>query len=131
MLNQNQLPVAVAVTQRLINAGRQRCCQRVESINLVAKGHDSLIRRTGDKLGGGFLQSAASSESNPIVHEVWMWRGLHQRDGVEDVPNVVAEVKDGVGDDGLGGGDAGRQQGQRGGQRQRRLQLFDRQLLQG
>lgn len=81
-----------------------------------------------DKLGA--FQCAASSQSNPIIHEVWMWWGLHQRDGVEDVPNVVAEVKDRVGDDGLGGGNASRQQRQRRGQRQRRLQLFDCKLLQ-
>lgn len=76
------------------------------------------------------FQCAASSESNPIIHEVWMWWDLHQRDGVEDVTNVVAEVKDRVGDDGLGGGNASRQQRQRRGQRQRRLQLFDCKLLQ-
>lgn len=56
------------------------------------------------------LQSAALSESNPIIHEVWMWRGLHQSDGVEDVANVVAEVKNRISDDGLGGGNASRQQ---------------------
>ena len=51
-------------------------------------------------------------------------------DGVEDVVDVVAEVEHGVGDDRLGGGDAGRKQGQRGGQRQRGLQLLHRCLLQ-
>lgn len=58
-----------------------------------------------------------------------MGRGLHEGDGVQDVVNVVAEVKDGVGDDRLGRSDARRQQRQRGGQRERRLQLLHRQLL--
>lgn len=58
-----------------------------------------------------------------------MGRGLHEGDGVQDVVNVVAEVKDGVGDDRLGGSDACGQQRQRGGQRERRLQLLYRQLL--
>lgn len=43
--------------------------------------------------------------------------------------NVVAEVKDGVGYDRLGRSNASRQQRQRGGQRERRLQLLHRKLL--
>lgn len=59
-----------------------------------------------------------------------MRRGLHEGDGVEDVVNVVAEMENGVGYDRLCGGNAGRQQRQRGGQRQRRLQLLHREFLQ-
>jgi len=47
------------------------------------------------------------SSSDPIIHDVWMWRSLHQCDGVEDVVNVVAEVENRIGYDCLGGGDAG------------------------
>lgn len=46
--------------------------------------------------------------SDPIIHEVRMRRGLHEGDGVEDVVNVVAEVKDGISYDRLGGGNASR-----------------------
>lgn len=70
-----------------------------------------------------------NSSSDPIIHEVRMRRGLHEGDGVEDVVNVVAEVKDGVGYDRLGRSNASRQQRQRGGQRERRLQLLHRKLL--
>lgn len=67
--------------------------------------------------------------SDPVIHEVRMGRGLHEGDGVQDVVNVVAEVQDGVGDDRLGSSDARRQQWQRGGQRERRLQLLHCQFL--
>lgn len=46
-------------------------------------------------------------EPDPIVDDVRVRRRLHGGDGVEDVVDVVAEVEDRVGDDGLGGGDAG------------------------
>lgn len=59
-----------------------------------------------------------------------MWWGLHQSDGVEDVTDVVAEMKNGISYDGLRGGNASRQQRQCSGKRQRRLQLLDRKLLQ-
>lgn len=72
-----------------------------------------------------------NSSSDPVIHEVRMGRGLHEGYRVQDVVNVVAEVKDGVGDDRLGSGNARRQQRQCGGQRERRLQLFHRQLLHG
>lgn len=49
---------------------------------------------------------------------------------MEDVTNMVAKVKNRISYDGLGGGNASRQQRQCGGQRQRRLQLFDCKLLQ-
>lgn len=49
---------------------------------------------------------------------------------MEDVTDVVAEMKNGISYDGLGGGDASRQQRQCSGKRQRRLQLLDRKLLQ-
>lgn len=58
-----------------------------------------------------------------------MRRGLHEGDGVEDVVNVVAEVKDGVSYDCFGRSDASGQQRQRGGQRERRLQLLYGELL--
>lgn len=45
--------------------------------------------------------------SYPIIPDVRMWRRLHERDGVEDVVNVVAEVENRIGYDCLGGGDAG------------------------
>lgn len=48
---------------------------------------------------------------------------------MENVTNVVAEVKNRISYDGLGGGNASRQQRQCSGQRQRRLQLFDCKLL--
>lgn len=70
-----------------------------------------------------------NSSSDPIIHKVRMRRRLQEGDGVEDVVNVVAEVKDGVGYDRLGSSDASRQQRQRGGQRERRLQLLHRELL--
>lgn len=49
---------------------------------------------------------------------------------MEDVTNVIAEVKNRISYDGLGGGNASRQQRQCSGQRQRRLQLFHCKLLQ-
>lgn len=58
-----------------------------------------------------------------------MRRRVHLRDGEQDVMDVVAEVQDGVGDDGLGGGDAGGEQGERGGQGQGGLQLLHCRLL--
>lgn len=49
---------------------------------------------------------------------------------MEDVTNMVAEVKNGIRYDGFGGGDTGRQQRQCSGKRQRRLELLDCKLLQ-
>lgn len=49
---------------------------------------------------------------------------------MEDVTDVIAEVKNGISYDGLRGGNASRQQRQCSGKRQRRLQLLDRKLLQ-
>lgn len=62
--------------------------------------------------------------SHPVIQYIWVWRSLHLDDGVEDVVYVVAEMQDGVGNDGFGGCDAGRQQGQSGGERQGRLKLL-------
>lgn len=58
-----------------------------------------------------------------------MGRGLHEGDGVEDVVDVVAEVENGIGYDRLGGGNASREQRQRSGQGQRRLQLLNCEFL--
>lgn len=60
-------------------------------------------------------------EANPVVGDVGVRRHVHLRHSVQDVVYVVAEVQHGIGDDSLGGSDAGREQGQRGGQRQGRL----------
>ena len=49
----------------------------------------------------------AGERSDPVVPGAGVRRGVHVGDGVEDVVDVVAEVEYGVGDDRLGGGDAG------------------------
>lgn len=63
-----------------------------------------------------FLISVFLCASHPVIQYVWVWRSLHLDNGVEDVMYVVSEMQDWVGDDGFGGGDAGRQQGQSGGE---------------
>lgn len=60
----------------------------------------------------------------PVIQYVWVWWSLHLNNGEEDVVNVISEVQDGVGDDSLGGSDAGRQQGQSGGEWEWRLKLL-------
>ncbi len=45
--------------------------------------------------------------SHSVVQYVWVWWSLHLDNGVENIMYVVSEVQDRVGDDSLGGGDAG------------------------
>lgn len=56
----------------------------------------------------GFLHIyfAQSKDSDLIIHKFRMWRSLHERDSVEDVVNVVAEMENRVGNDCFGGGNA-------------------------
>ena len=61
------------------------------------------------KAAGSILTLMLDSylSSYPIIPDVRMRRRLHERDGLEDVVNVVAEVENRIGYDRLGGGDAG------------------------
>lgn len=88
------------------------------------------VRKDAGAVLGLYNVCSSHLSADPIVHDVRMRRGLHERDGVKDVVYVVAEVENGIGYDRLGGGDASRQQRERRRQRKRRLKLLYCGLLQ-